>query len=117
MFEIDEEQKEEANIAKDGRKNVVRKHQIQVAEAGKPGDIVHYHAKENETEKWDEPCYWVKHRIHDRAGIKLNDKIYAGEVVVPQCTADYLAWQESAKAEQEAALFRSKTVKQIAGVY
>ena len=101
----------------DGRKNVVRKKVIQLAKDGKAGDIAHYHHKENEVEEWDEPCYWVEHRVEDGRGFQINERLYRGKVVVPQCTADYLAWQESEHRRYEAGIFRGKNNQRVAGVF
>ncbi|HET8670367.1 MAG TPA: hypothetical protein VFM05_06975, partial [Candidatus Saccharimonadales bacterium] len=106
-----------AETPADARKNVVRKKQIQVAKDGTPGDIAHYHHKENEVEEWDEPCYFVEHRIEDQRGFSINEVRYVGRVVVPQCTADYLAWQESEHKRYEASIFRGKLNQRVAGVY
>lgn len=97
-----------ADAPEDGRKNVVRKKVVNVAKSGKPGDVAHYHRKENDTEEWDEPCYWVEHRIDDPRGYSINEHRYVGKVVVPQCTADYLAWQEATHKAYEAGVFRGK---------
>lgn len=101
----------------DGRKNVKPKKQIKVAKNGKAGDIDHYHHRENEFEEWDEPCYFVEFRVIVPGGISINGNIYAGKVIVPQCTADYLAWQQSEKLRYEQYIHRSgrlnKTVASI----
>lgn len=106
-----------AEAPKDERKNVVRKKVIQVSKDGKPGDIAHYHKKENEHEEWEEPCYWVNHRVNDERGYSINEKRYQGEVTVPQCTADYLAWQESIHRAYEEGVFRGKKLQKIAGSF
>src|SRR5690242_2415694 len=103
MIEIkdqDEQDKAEAMPA-DLRKNVTKKKVIKVAKDGKPGDIAHYHKKENAVEEWDEPCFYVEHKISLPEGLRLNETDYIGKVIVPQCTADYLAWQESEKIRSE----------------
>jgi hypothetical protein len=97
-------------VQEDGRRNVKPKKQIKVAKNGKAGDIDHWHAKENEFETWDEPCYFVEFRVVVSGGIVINGHTYAGKVIVPQCTADYLAWQQSEKLRYEQNIYRSKTV-------
>lgn len=92
----------------DGRKNVVRKN-VQARTDGKIGEIAHYHKKENAVESWEEPCYFVKHRVHDAKGYSINEKRFAGgDHIIPQCTADYLAWQESEHLRYEDGIYRGK---------
>ena len=109
MIEIkDQEEEDKASaVPSDPRLNVKKKKQIQVAKDGKPGDIAHTHHMENEYEEWDQPCPFVEFRVSVQGGIKLNENIYAGKVIVPQCTADYLAWQQSEKLRYEANLYRN----------
>jgi hypothetical protein len=112
MIEIkdqDEEAKAEVTPL-DLRKNVKKKKAIKVAKAGIPGDIAHYHKKENAVEEWEEPCFYVEHKVSVPGGLRLNEVDYAGKVIVPQCTADYLAWQESEKLRYEQGIFRSKKI-------
>ena|ERR1044071_6229483 len=119
MIEI-KDQEEEAKasaVPADLRQNVKKKVAVKVAKDGKPGTIAHTHRKENDTEEWDEPCYFVEHRISLPEGIRLNETDYVGKVVVPQCTADYLAWQESEKIRSEQNIFRSNKInKRIASL-
>lgn len=91
----------------DSRRNVTPKKQIRVAKNGKAGDIAHYHAKENEFETWEEPCYFVEFRVELKEGLRINQHDYVGKVIVPQCTADYLAWQQSEKIRSEQNIYRS----------
>src|SRR5690242_14136540 len=110
MIEIkdqDEQDKAEA-VPADLRQNVKKKRVIKVAKDGKPGDIAHTHRKENELEEWDEPCFYVEHKVS--MPIRVNEVDYMGKVIVPQCTADYLAWQESEKLRYEQGIFRSKKI-------
>jgi len=97
----------------DARKNVKKKKQIKVSKDGKMGDIAHYHHKENEFEEWEEPCPFVEFRVIAPGGIQINQRLYAGKVVVPQCTADYLAWQQSEKLRAEANIHRSNNINRV----
>jgi len=111
MIELDQEEEAKAvAVPVDLRQNVKKKKVIQVAKDGKPGDIAHYHKKENATEEWDEPCFYVEHKISLPEGLRLNETDYKGKVIVPQCTADYLAWQESEKIRSEQNIYRSNKI-------
>ena len=105
---IDLEDQTETAAPVDYRQNVKKKAQVKVAKDGKPGTIAHTHHKENDFEEWDEPCYFVEHKISLPEGLRLNEVDYKGTVIVPQCTKDYLAWQESEKLRYEEGIFRSK---------
>jgi hypothetical protein len=107
--------KDFATAVQDGRKDVVKKKVIQVSKAGTPGDVAHYHKAENAVEEWQAPCHWVKHRVSTKGGFMINEVRYDGEVVVPQCTADYLAWQESMRAQYEQGIYRSKKINKVIG--
>ncbi len=109
-IEDQDEQAQASAVPVDPRKNLKPKHVIKVAKNGIPGDVAHYHKKEDERFTWDEPCYFVEHRIHDKAGIKLNEERYLGKVIVPQCTADWLAWRESEQLRYEQGIFRSNKI-------
>jgi len=104
-----------ATSVRDGRKDVVKKKLIKVSKAGTPGDIAHYHRAENAIEEWQAPCHWVKHKIHTKGGFMVNEVRYEGEVVVPQCTADYLAWQESTRTQYERGIYRSRNIDKEIG--
>jgi hypothetical protein len=116
MFEVKEGGKDEIATSEDGRKNVVRKN-VQPKVVAKVGEIAHYHHKENETESWDEPCHFVDHTVRDAKGYSLNEVRYVGKVVVSQCIADYLAWQESIHQEYEQGIFRSTKLNKVVGSY
>jgi|SRR5690242_7783898 len=113
MIEMEDQEKEEAKasaVPVDPRKNVKPKKVIRVAKDGKPGDIAHYHKREDEHYTWDEPCYFVEYKVRNRAGLRINEHDYIGKVVVPQCTADYLAWRDSLKADYEKGIYRSNRI-------
>jgi len=99
----------------DGRRNIVRKKVPVFGKDGVSGEIAHYHRKENAVEEWDEPCYFVEHFVDDAKGFSINEKRYKGKVVVPQCMADYLAWQESMRKSYEEGIFRGKVRSRVAG--
>jgi len=110
MINIEDQKEEGKSEATDLRQNVKKKAQIVTAKDGKPGTIAHTHHKENAVEEWDEPCYFVEHKISVPEGLRLNEVDYKGVVIVPQCTADYLAWQESEKLRYEQGIYRSNKV-------
>jgi hypothetical protein len=119
MIELEDQEEEgmEAVAPLDTRLNVKKKTQIQVAKDGKPGTIAHTHKKENEFEEWDEPCYFVEHIIKDPAGFKMNETLFKGKLIVPQCTADYLAWRENTRNRYEQGIYRSKKLsKRVASL-
>ena len=112
MIDIeDQDEKAQAVAAPvDRRLNVKKKAQIVTAKDGKPGTIAHTHKKENDSEEWEEPCYFVEHKISLPEGLRINETDYKGVVIVPQCMADYLAWQETEKIRYEQGIFRSRKI-------
>jgi hypothetical protein len=114
MFEV--EDGEEIAPKEEGRKNVVRKN-VQPRAIGKVGEIAHYHHKENETEEWDEPCYFVEHIVKNGKGFSINEVRYTGKVVVSQCIADRLKWQEVTHNNYEQGIFRSNKINRVVGSY
>lgn len=89
------------------RKNV-RKKNVQPKVVAEPGLIAHYHRVENEVEEWDEPCLFREHHVGVPGGLKINDDVYSGSVVVPQCVSDYLAKMEADYIEYERGIFHNR---------
>lgn len=78
------------------------------AQKHRPGDFAHYHPNETEYEIVDMPCYYVEHVVRDRKGFMINDVRYRGKIVVPQCTANYLAMMESRHQTMERGVFEDR---------
>jgi hypothetical protein len=87
------------------KKNILKKN-VQEKMTGKAGEVAHYHKAEDKNFTWDEACLFVEHRINDPIGFKINSVVYRGTVVVPQCTADYLASMEANFNQAEANIYR-----------
>ena len=115
MFEV-EEGDEAPKSEEAGRKNVVRKN-VQPKKVGTVGEVAHYHRAENDTEEWDEPCRYVSHKVKNQGGFNLNEVLYVGTVIVPSCTADYLAWMEVTRKHYEQGIFRSNKLNKVIGSY
>ena len=76
---------------------------------GVVGEVAHFHKAEDETKEWEQACLFIKHVVHDPAGLRINDTVFHGEVIVPQCVSDYLASMDSNLVTAEANIFRGKS--------
>lgn len=54
-----------------------------------------------------EPCYEMVYHIHNPGGFKINEKLYQGRVVVPECVGNYLCTMDREWMKAERNLFRN----------
>jgi predicted GNAT superfamily acetyltransferase len=74
-----------------------------------PGDVAHTHKQVNEDfEEYEKECKYVLHAINDAKGFVINEHRYQGNVVVPQCVADYLSMMESRMQITERGMFQDR---------
>lgn len=57
-----------------------------------------------------EPCYEMVYHIHNPGGFKINEKLYQGRVVVPECVGNYLCNMDREWMKVESSLFRNNPV-------
>ena len=59
----------------------------------------------------DEKCYETTYHIKNPGGFKINEKLYKGRVVVPECVANYLCQMDTDWEKTERNLFRNNSAE------
>ena len=54
-----------------------------------------------------EACYESEYHVKSPGGFKINEKLYRGRVVVPECVANYLTMMDTEWEKVERNLFRN----------
>lgn len=57
-----------------------------------------------------EPCYEATYHVNNPGGYKINEILYRGRVVVPECVANYLSYMDREWERVERNLFRNNPV-------
>jgi hypothetical protein len=104
-----EEQRDYVLVESDDplKKNVRRKN-VQTKIIPKDGEIAHYHQMENEFEIWDQACPFTRYLVRTPGGVKINEQLFHGPVVVPVCVANDLAWMDSEYTINELAIHTNR---------
>jgi hypothetical protein len=75
----------------------------------KVGDLCHYHLREDKDfNEIQVPCKAVEYKVRNPQGIKLNNVLLTGNLVVPQCTANTFNEMDEAALENEKALYSNR---------
>jgi len=77
-----------------------RKHRV--------GTVAHTHWQEREDDMLEVDCLYVDHFVNDRKGFKINNIRYSGNVIVPQCVANYLSKMENDHKANERQIFEDR---------
>lgn len=73
------------------------------------GEVVHRHERENsDWEKIFVPCHAVEYKVKSRQGLKINERLFVGKAVVPQCVADYLSYMDLQHQKNEESIHTNR---------
>jgi hypothetical protein len=73
------------------------------------GEVAHTHDRELHDGRWvAQNCRAVEYQIKHREGLEINDQLYTGKVIVPQCTANQLNWMDQEVTANEIAIYTNK---------
>jgi hypothetical protein len=73
------------------------------------GQIAHYHNRENSKYEIETvECKAVEYRVRSKHGLRINEHLYVGPVVVPQCVANYLVGMDQEHRRNEEAIHTNR---------